>query len=519
MLKKQTILLIALAVVFVVLIIAYFAVVKPIVDAEEPETEPEAVTTEEGEHVAMGKDKILVYEYIESKNIAAITVRNEYGKYRVYRDDEGVPQIEDFEGIAFHEENMSSLMTSLGYASAMYRIEDPEDLEQYGLVPYTDRNGNKKTPATFEIVTKSGDRLTGTVGEKLVTGGGYYFRYDGRPENVYVVGTEIANTVLAPVESLIAPMIITPMTANDYFIVNDYMLMKGEDVIVHFDYIKEEDRAGSEYVTKTYNMIYPQDLTPDAESVSKAMLGLYTATENDAIEVVKLGFSDADLEKYGLSGNCYSLYYKYQGIENFLLISPRQADGTFYAASSLFRQIVKGTAEVFDFVTWDLFDWVEAPFFQMKISFIKDITVESGDYSVTFDLTHTSDGVNSNGVNLGTSLSVTERGTGNKPDVENFRQFYKTLLYSSYEGECGLSSEEMATYRAMGDGEADLILTITTESGRELRYRFFRYSERRSYIELNGAGEFYTLRTVADKIIADAKRVQSGESVTSTGKY
>ncbi len=519
MLKKQTVLLIALTVLFAVLVIGYFTVVKPITEEKETAEETEAVTTDEGEHIAMGIDKVLVYEYIKSEDIEAITVKNEHGSYRVYRDEDEMPQIEGFEGIAFDEEAMSSLMTSLGYPSAMYKIKDPKSLEEYGLTEYKDSEGNTKHPATFELVTGKGERYSGKVGHKLVTGGGYYFIYDGRPETVYVVDTGIADTVLSPVEALIAPMIITPMTANDYFLVHDYILMKGEDTIVHIDYIEEEDRADSEFVTKTYEMLSHRDLTPDAEAISKAMLGLYTATENDAIEVVKLGISDEALEEYHLTDNCYSLYYTYKGIENFILISPRQSDGSFYAASSMFNQIVKGTDEVFDFVTWDLFDWVEAPFFQMKISFITDITVESGDFKVTYDLEHIDDGVNSAGVDMGTSLIVTERGTGNKPDVKNFRQFYKTLLYSSYEGECGLSEAEMAAYRSKDDSEADVILTIHTSGGRELCYRFFRYSERRSYIELNGEGEFYTLKTVADKILADAKRVQSGEPITSTDKY
>lgn len=519
MLKKQTVLIAVLAALFVGLIVAYFAVVKPIVEAEEPETETEAETFLPDEDKAMGIDKVLVYNYIESADIQAITVKNEYGKYRVYRDKKDIPQIEGFEGIAFHEESMSALMTSVGYPSAMYRIENPNELEEYGLAPYTDSEGKKRTPATFELVTKDGSRYNGIVGDKIVTGNGYYFLYEGRPDVVYVVDTAIADTVLSPVETLIAPMITTPMTANDYFLVHDYMLMKGKDVIVHFDYIEEEDRANSEFVTKTYEMIYPQNLTPSAEAVSAAMLGLYTASEDESLEVVHLGIDDEALEKYNLVDNCYSLYYTYNDIENFVIISPRNADGSFYAAAPMFDQIVKGTAEIFDFVTWDLFDWVEAPFFQMKISFIKDITVEAGDFRVTFDLKHIDAGVNSDGVDMGTDLEVTERGTGNKPDVTNFRQFYKTLLYASYEGECGLMESEMETYRGMGDSEAQLILTIHTESGRELRYRFFQYSERRSYVELNGEGEFYTLRTMVDKILADAKRVQSGEKITSTDKY
>lgn len=522
MLKKQTILIAVLCVLFAGLIVAYFAVVKPIVEKEEPVTTEAPESFRENEEDAIGdNDKKLAYKYIESANIQSITVKNDYGRYRVYRDKDNTPQIEGFEGIAFHEESMSALMTSLGYASVMYSFDlaENEKLSDYGLAQYTDSEGKIKTPATFELVTKDGTRYTGTVGDKIVTGNGYYFHYDGSPDVVYVVDTAIADTVLSPVETLIAPMIVTPMTANDYFLVHDYMLMKGDEIIVHLDYIEEEDRANSEFVTKTYEMIYPRDLTPAAESVSAAMLGLYTTSENESLEVVHLGLNDEALAKYNLVDNCYSLYYTYKGIENFVLISPRNSDGTFYAASSMFNQIVRAEAEVFDFVTWDLFDWVEAPFFQMKISFITDITVESGDYSVTFDLEHIDAGVNSAGVDMGTDLIVTERGTDNKPNVTNFRQFYKTLLYASYEGECGLMESEMETYRGMGDSEAQLILTIHTESGRELRYRFFRYSERRSYVELNGAGEFYTLRTMVDKILADAKRVQAGEPITSTDKY
>ncbi len=520
MLKKQTTLIIVLCALFVLLVVAYFAIVKPLVEREEPiETEP-AETLRENEAEAMGNTgKVLVYNYIESKQIQSITVKNEFGRYRVYRNDQDLPQIEGFEGLAFHDESMSALMTSIGYPSAMYSFKLEGELSEYGLAPYTTAEGKTKIPATFEMVTKEGERYTGIVGDKIVTGNGYYFLYDGSPDIIYVVDTAIADTVLSPVETLFAPMIITPMTSNDYFLVHNFILMKGDDVIVHFDYIEETDRANSEFVTKTYEMLNPQNLTPNAEAISKAMLELYTTAENNNLEVVKVGIDEESLEKYNLIENCYSLQYTYDEIDNFLLISPQNADGSFYVASSLFNQIVKAEKEVFDFVTWDLFDWVEAPFFQMKIGFVSDITVESGDYSVTFDLEHIDAGTNSSGVDMGTDLVVTERGTGNKPDVNNFRQFYKTLLYASYEGECGLMESEIEAFQGMGDSEAQLILTIHTESGNELKYRFFRYSERRSYIELNGEGEFYTLRTMADKILADAKRVQKGEPIGSTDKY
>ena len=510
MMKKQIVIIAVLAAVIIGLLCAYFIVIKPIVDAEEPPETKAPIETAPGEDIGMA-DKILAYPYIPTSDMQSITVYNSYGKYRVYKDSKtDIFQIEGYEGIAFHEENMSSLQTSVGYPLAITKISDPKPLEEYGLADVTLDDGTVKSPAKFIMTTKSGDRYTGYLGDKIVTGAGYYFLYAERPDVVYVVEESIAEVLCSPVEKLVSPMIVTPMTANDYFLVHNFTLMKGEEMFIHIDYIEEADRADTELVTKTYNMLYPEDLIPSAEAISAAMLKFYTAnTEGETnMEVVHLGIDDDVLAKYNLTDNCYSLYYTYQGVENFLLISPQNTDGSYYVASPLFRQIVKADAQMFDFVTWSLFDWVESPFFQIKIDFVSDITVESGDYKVTFDLRGD-----------GQDLVVTERGTGNKPDVKNFRQFYKTVLYASYEGECGLTTDEMAMYRARGDKESQLILTINTEEGRQYRYRFFRYSERRSYVELNGAGEFYTLRTVADKILADAKRVQSGETITSTDKY
>lgn len=507
MIKKQTIIAAVFAVLFVVLIVAYFAVVKPLT-SEPVETETkEAVETDVGEALGMA-DKILVYPYVASKQIQSITVHNSYGSYRVFRDSSDMPQIEGHEGVAFDEEKMSSLMTSIGYPLAVTKVGETDDLAEYGLCETTNEDGTVKKPATFEMITKSGEKYNGVVGDKIVTGNGYYFLYEGRPNTVYVLDVTVADTILAPVEVLVSPVIVTPMTANDYFLVHDFILMHNGEVVVSFDYIEEADRADTEFVTQTYRMLSPADLIPSAEAISTAMKGLYTAASDGYMEVVCLGVNDATIAEYNIGNEGYSLYYLYDGIENFVMISPKNPDGSYYVASGLFQQIVKVDGKALDFLSWDLFDWVEAPFFQMKIDFVESIEVESSDYSVAYDLKGT-----------GQDLIVTERGTGHKPDVTNFRQFYKTILYASYEGEAGLTEDEQNAYHAMDDSEAQLILTVTTRSGRELRYRFFRYSERRSYVELNGTGEFYTLRTMADKILSDAKRVQTGETITSTDKY
>ena len=45
------------------------------------------------------------------------------------------------------------------------------------------------------------------------------------------------------------------------------------------------------------------------------------------------------------------------------------------------------------------------------------------------------------------------------------------------------------------------------------------YSDRRVYYTVNGEGEFYVNRAMIDKVIADVRRVQTGESVNPDTKY
>ena len=78
------------------------------------------------------------------------------------------------------------------------------------------------------------------------------------------------------------------------------------------------------------------------------------------------------------------------------------------------------------------------------------------------------------------------------------------------------SEEEMAALRALPDSECQLVLSIDAEDlatvynpthykGKEnnsesLTYRFYRYSEGRSYMTINGEGEFYVDASYVQKL-------------------
>lgn len=128
--------------------------------------------------------------------------------------------------------------------------------------------------------------------------------------------------------------------------------------------------------------------------------------------------------------------------------------------------------------------------------------------------------------------------------MDNFKQFYAALLYASFEGMADLSEEEKEAFRQLDDFDSDAAdnpcqLKITVYgydlhgNRRDTVYRFYQYTERKSYITieaLNGPdssgsdskiayGNFYVLRSFADKIIEDAKRMANAEEVDSVTKY
>ena len=132
----------------------------------------------------------------------------------------------------------------------------------------------------------------------------------------------------------------------------------------------------------------------------------------------------------------------------------------------------------------------------------------------------------------------------NSSAMDNFKQFYKGMLFASFEGMAELSDEEKAKLRQLDSfGEisennpCQLKITIYGEdlfgNRRDVVYRIYQYTERKSYITIEAIfedenfesesskayGNFYILRSFADKIIEDAKKMANGQEVDAVTKY
>ena len=131
-----------------------------------------------------------------------------------------------------------------------------------------------------------------------------------------------------------------------------------------------------------------------------------------------------------------------------------------------------------------------------------------------------------------------------KSALDNFREFYKGLIYANLEGMADLTQEQMQAFMQMDDftntdvnNPCRLKITVLGKdvygNERYMVYRFYRYSERKAYITVEvldstdtsksdstkAYGSFYVLSSFADKIISDAQKLLSGKEITATSKY
>ncbi len=522
------------------------------IDQESGEVTQYAIVDTEGNEVVGSNRRILIFPHTAKASIQSITVNNDHGGYTFYRDKDNNFQIKGYEGTSYDPELFSSLVVSTGYTLSMDKLVNPRKDEngkftEYGLAQEerVDEEGNTYTytPATYTLTDISGNKYEMIIGDKIVTGAAYYAQYKGR-DAVYVLSNELAKTLLEPIESLVTPMIVYPMTMTTYFDVDNFTLMKydyeGAEA-AGVDLSKEnptpEEEAAAEQFTKVITSFKYIDLT-ERENTERSSIPYIMSTISgmDAYDahsinidqclqafynmafvgVKKLGLTEKAMRDYDLEEPRYVIYLDFQDVEHWIYISDMTENGTYYVACDLFNMIVEIDRAYLTFLNYTEFDWVDSNLLQLNLAFADSIAIDSDRYDVIFKMDNSasdqSKTVSSADIVISANVSG---GSAQKVDTETFRDFYKTILYASMEGVCDLSEQEMADLRT---GTPDMTMTVKTLGGRELVYRFYQYTERKSYMTINDQGVFYILHDRVEKLVTDAEKAVKGEPIEATAK-
>lgn len=531
--KKQKILMLVLAIAAAVLILLWFFVIEPyIINAPAEFVEmgdyemaqntdgtvvlrrgDETITLNSGEYVAEWSDgsktlvydgtiqeilegeiiegnRVLLFPHTERENMQSVEIYNTHGKYTVCRNGEGSFVLSGFEEVEIDPTALSSIVVGGGYALTMQRIADhAEDLSEYGL-------DESQDPAWYKLTNLQGESWKVYIGKKIVSGAAYYVRSEGS-DSVYAISTSLIDALLLPKETIVSKQLTTTISSTQIAGVSNFAIMHGDEKYVAIKMISEEERDELG-LTIVYQMTAPSGYNVNSSTYTEA---LENFVEFTATEILSVGITNARLEKYGLKDAPYTVYFEINGEENLLYVSEKTPEGTRYVASVTKDIIGVYDATEFDFLELDLIHWVDQSIFMVNINEVGTIKIESDRVNETFTLEGEAQ-----------ELVVTTSG-GIKPDVSNFRQFYKTLLGSNIQGYSELSEEEIAEY---AKGEPELTFTYITRAGRVTEYKFYTISERRTICLINGeGGEFHYLYTHVNKISSDCIKIINGETVDS----
>lgn len=494
MINKQKKIILIVSIIALVLTIAYFAVILPLVSAVTEEEPPELLPGE----ILGPNNRILMMEHIENADLARLEVHNENGGYTFYRYDKENIYLEDMEGTPYDLSALSSIIVSAGYTLATERITtDCQDFSEYGLAEADD-------PAWFVITTVTGRSHKIYIGDPLVTGAGYYCKYEGR-NAVYVLDPSIS-VLLENKNNFITPLLSYPVSTSNGGSFDDFYLIRDNEIIVWVDYLTAAE-ISSTATAGEYRFKIPAQYETNPTSMS-ILLQLFASYYGEEVVLAGKTSKMIDekilLEDYGinLEKPDYEVHYSYNGISNYIVFSEQDKEGYMYVYSSFFNFVLKIHISQTQFIEWDLLDFVDTPVFRKNINDVASIRIEGRDVDVTFKL---------NGE--GETILITA-SNGDGPylgdDLKNFRQFYKSLL--------SMKIEDYAENKDVSSLECIATFTIVTDAGVKSEYKFYPYSTRRCFYTVNGKGEFYTLRDQVDKIINDAERIMNGEPVNSDAK-
>ena len=277
------------------------------VDPETGEYTIYAVVDTTGTEVVGAGQRVMMFKQLtydqtstsdSSKVIKRIEVHNQHGEIIVNRIENNRFEVEDCPSAMLVDQLFAQLSVGCGYTISMQRLDNPVrlpdgsiDYSEYGLAPEVrvekdeagadklDADGNPVTynyvPTWYTVTTMTNETYTVTLGDPTVSKAGYYARYADR-DTVYILSsTNLDAAVLQPVEALITPIMIYPMSMNTYFQVSNFIYRSDIDYnAINRDMVLELTGFDLNTVEPDENGAYPEEAKEKIQEASDAIAAM-----------------------------------------------------------------------------------------------------------------------------------------------------------------------------------------------------------------------------------------------------
>ncbi|PKM63124.1 MAG: hypothetical protein CVU97_01855 [Firmicutes bacterium HGW-Firmicutes-21] len=176
----------------------------------------------DGDTVMAGRP--FMYPRIERKDVQTITVVNEHGSYKVYRDSNNQFYFEGAKVVTYDAEMFANLIVNSTYVLATGKISEPMGMEVYGL------DDEENATAVITVVTI--DKVTHKIiiGNKTSDGRNYYAKYHTKDFIYLLPAAELEAALLGPVHSYLRANLVYGISSTED-------LLKVDNIVL--DYIKE----------------------------------------------------------------------------------------------------------------------------------------------------------------------------------------------------------------------------------------------------------------------------------------
>ena len=506
-LKKSIRTMIILASVCAILVIGYFAIVRPMLQQDE---ETATVTYDPiwASEVASVDGRVMMYPHYQRDNINKITVHNpknakfgeqyvDWGFYRYTgpeKNDDGLIvgdfYLQGYEYAPFDEQKLANMVVAAGYTYTMARVEDHcTDYSRYGLDYATPEEA-----VSLTMETADGKTFVYYIGDKTPSGGAYYVRVVGEDkllatgetiqrDSVYaILPTNLDAAVLVSPTDLVTPTLTLPVDSQSTEVLDSYRVWV-DDPKYFSDETKEDGTVTKKWKPAIYLKPISEIRDPFAQFsglgiyYAESHPGYYTSENFESLvtmfadfageKVVELatiltddegdfyGFTAEVLKKYFLDDPQYIMRYRYLGADTEVWFSSLQEESYYYAYSLSFNTICKVTREQAYFLEWN-----EQSYLQNQVVFLNidtcDMVQISGKY---YDLGvvnpdrkgwQTVEG----GYQLAGSSKdlVVTNSNGKTLDTAGFRNFYAVMInlvghgtVTEEEAEAAMKNELMCT--------------------------------------------------------------------------
>lgn len=526
------------------------------VDKETGEVTYYAYVDTEGTEAVGNQDRLLIFPHTQKAQVQKIEVHNETGTYTFTRKkmEDGSTDfvIKGHEEIPYSPELFAQLVVSCGYTITMGKI-DNELVKKYGHAEYglveeerVDADGNKYTytPTWYKLTDLEGNVHKVIIGNKIPSEAGYYVKYADRDSVYMITNAGIDASIMLPIEALCSPVLTVPSTISDYFDVSNFIFWNDTtelsdpfkvQPLVTFDYLDLDERNLTEFQTTPYysfsSLKYTDDdgtekeldVTPktgsnfvNEYSIGDLLFFLYSIqTREDGVKVVSIDISDEILKSYGLDKPAYRMVYGFKEVTHDIAYSKKTENGTYYVLSAVYDMIIEIDQKYLPFLEWRDSKWLSYDFAPFNIAFIKELELTGPDFHYTFLCDNSKSDCNEKVQS--DKMEVVLKETGEKVDLGQFRDYFIAIVWTQFDGDADISDEEAKELIADG---SSLMFTMRYKTGhRETEFKFYRYSERRAYVTVNGIGGLYLVVPQVEKLVADAQKILTGEPIEGDSRY